>query len=53
MICNRVKEQREEGMSEDLEQVFQKRAVMEYAGGHRRAKHNNGLAIPNFDELDE
>ena len=53
MICKHVKEQREEGMSEDLEQVFQKRAVMEYAGGHRWAKHSNGPAIPNFDELDE
>ena len=52
MICNRIKEQRKEDISEELEQIFQERAVMEYAGGHRRARYHNGPAIPNFDELD-
>jgi hypothetical protein len=48
-LCHRIKLQRQENMSEELEEAFQVRATREYTGGHGSSRRRKGADVPSFD----
>jgi hypothetical protein len=54
-LCKRIKLQRQEQVSEDLEEKFKERAVEEFGGsrGLARRRMSAAPALETFDQLDD